>query len=206
MNLQEHIRRVLREDRKNKFIMDTVEKHGVHKTAKMMGVSIAYLYKMSDLEIDEFVAKELLAENIESGVLPAKYKGFEIEITSDDVFYWARQFKSGHYPPNILEKLWVMATPFFATADYTPVEVDWYGLEDDSKKPNVSINGISGDGDYFVELTHNTHKGNYFFNSVDDLFDWYNTFYLPGVYEIIMDEFIPKVQQATDEKLEDENT
>ena len=64
MNLQEHIRRVLREDRKNKFIMDTVEKHGVHKTAKMMGVSIAYLYKMSDLEIDEFVAKELLAENI----------------------------------------------------------------------------------------------------------------------------------------------
>ena len=74
MNLQEHIRRVLREDRKNKFIMDTVEKHGVHKTAKMMGVSIAYLYKMSDLEIDEFVAKELLAENIESGVLPAKYK------------------------------------------------------------------------------------------------------------------------------------
>jgi hypothetical protein len=57
-----------------------------------------------------------------------------------------------------------------------------------------------------VELTHSTHRGNYFFNSVDNLFDWYNTFYLPEVYDIIMDDFIPKVQQDTDEKLEDENT
>ena len=64
MNLQEHIRRVLREDKKNKFIMDTVEKHGVRKTAKMMGVSITYLYKMSDLEIDEFVAKEPTPEPV----------------------------------------------------------------------------------------------------------------------------------------------
>lgn len=202
MNLQEHIRRVLREDKKSKFIMDTVNKHGVYKTTKMMGVSLTYLYKMSDLKIDEFVAKELLAENIKNGNLPAKYKGFEIEISSDAVFYWTRQFKSGHYPPYVLEKIWVMATPFFATADYTPVEVDWYTLEDDSKKPNVGIYDTSGDGDYFVELTH---KGTNFFNSVDDLFDWYNTFYLPRVYEIIMDEFIPKAQQDTDERLEDEN-
>ena len=71
MNLQEHIRRVLREDKKSKFIMDTVDKHGVHKTAKMMGVTITHLYKMSDLEIDEFVAKELLAENIENGKIKA---------------------------------------------------------------------------------------------------------------------------------------
>jgi len=56
-------------------------------------VSLTYLYKMSDLKIDEFVAKELLAENIVNGNLPAKYKGFEIEISSDDVFYWTRQFK-----------------------------------------------------------------------------------------------------------------
>jgi len=206
MNLQEHIRRVLREDKKSKFIMDTVGKHGVYKTAKMMGVSLTYLYKMSDLKIDEFVAKELLAENIENGNLPAKYKGFEIEISSDDVFYWTRQFKSGHYPPHVLEKIWVMATPFFATADYTPVELDWYGLEDDSKKPNVGIYDTSGGGDYFVELTHNTHNGNYFFNSVDNLFDWYNTFYLPEVYEIILDRIIPQVQEETDERLRDKNT
>jgi hypothetical protein len=99
-----------------------------------------------------------------------------------------------------------MATPFFATADYTPVELDWYGLEDDSKKPNVGIYDTSGDGDYFVELTHNTHNGNYFFNSVDNLFDWYNTFYLPEVYEIILDRFIPEVQEETDERLRDKNT
>ena len=206
MNLQEHIRRVLREDKKSKFIMDIVDKHGVYKTAKMMGVSLTYLYKMSDLKIDEFVAKELLAENIVNGNLPAKYKGFEIEISSDDVFYWTRQFKSGHYEPNVLEKIWVMATPFFATADYTPVEVDWYVLEDDSPKPNVGIYDTSGDGDYFVELTHNTHNGNYFFNSVDNLFDWYNTFYLPEVYEIILDRIIPQVQEETDERLRDKNT
>ena len=74
MNLQEHIRRVLREDKKSKFIMDAVGKYGVYNTAKMMGVSLTYLYKMSDLEIDEFVAKELLAENVVNGNLPAKYK------------------------------------------------------------------------------------------------------------------------------------
>ena len=186
--------------------MDTVGKHGVYKTAKMMGVSMTYLYKMSDLKIDEFVAKELLAENIENGNLPAKYRGFEIEISNDNVYYWTREFKSGHYPPNVLEKIWVMATPFFATADYTPVELDWYSLEDDSKKPSVGIYNTSGDGDYFVELTHNTHNGNYFFNSVDDLFDWYNTFYLPEVYEIILDRFIPEVQEDTDERFRDKNT
>jgi len=206
MNLQEHIRRVLREDRKSKFIMDAVGKYGVHETAKIMGVTITYLYKMSDLEIDEFVAKELLVENIVNGNLPAKYRGFEIEISNDNVYYWTREFKSGHYPPNVLEKIWVMATPFFATADYTPVELDWYSLEDDSKKPSVGIYNTSGDGDYFVELTHNTHNGNYFFNSVDDLFDWYNTFYLPEVYEIILDRIIPQVQEDTDERLRDKNT
>jgi len=65
MNLQEHIRRVLREDRKSKFIMDTVGKHGVYKTAKMMGVSLTYLYKMSDLEIDDDIIQNLIQKDID---------------------------------------------------------------------------------------------------------------------------------------------
>jgi hypothetical protein len=39
---------------------------------------------------------------------------------------------------------------------------------------------------------------------VDDLFSWYKKVYLPSVYEIIIDNFLPKLRQDMDDRL-DEN-
>jgi hypothetical protein len=79
----------------------------------------------------------------------------------------------------------------------TPVETDWYSLVD--RGDNTLIAEIEGGGDYYEQLDE--VEG---FSNVDDLFSWYNEVYLPSVYRIIMDKFLPKLRQDMDDRL-DEN-
>jgi hypothetical protein len=90
-----------------------------------------------------------------------------------------------------------MATPFWDGMTWTPVETDWYSLVD--RGDNTLIAEIEGGGDYYEQLDEVES-----FSNVDDLFSWYNKVYLPSVYEIIIDNFLPKLRQDMDDRL-DEN-
>jgi hypothetical protein len=90
-----------------------------------------------------------------------------------------------------------MATPFWDGMKWTPVETDWYSLV--NRDDNTLIAEIEGGGDYYEQLEEVE-----IFSNVDDLFSWYKKFYLPSVYEIIMDNFLPKIRQDMDDRL-DEN-
>ncbi len=75
-------------------------------------------------------------------------------------------------------------------------KINGYSLVDGSK--NKLIDEIEAGGDYFETITDKV-----FFDNVDDLYDWYNEFYLPSVYRIIMDNFLPGLRQDTDDRLDD---
>ena len=89
-----------------------------------------------------------------------------------------------------------MATPFWDGESYTPVETDWYSLVDGSK--NELIDEIEAGGVYFETINDKV-----FFDSVEELNNWYNEIYLPGVYKIIMDNFLPNLRQEMDDRLDD---
>jgi hypothetical protein len=65
MNLQETIRKVLREEsRLKKTVNNYIEQFGLKQTSKMMGISLAKLVEISDHPIDSEVAHEILIENL----------------------------------------------------------------------------------------------------------------------------------------------
>jgi hypothetical protein len=179
-------------------ILKLIDELGLWKTKEALGISLTKLVKMSGMRIESNIglASEIIIENINNGNLPTEYKEFKISTSSDGVVYWEGKFYGEHFLPNMVETIWVMATPFWDGMTWTPVETDWYSLVD--RGDNTLIAEIEGGGDYYEQLDEVES-----FSNVDDLFNWYNEVYLPSVYEIIMDNFLPKLRQDMDDRLDD---
>ena len=177
-------------------IENLIDKLGLLKTKEALGISLTKLVKLVGLMIHPNLSGEMIIEGINNETLPTEYKEFKISTNSDGVVYWEGKFYGDHFLPNIVETIWIMATPFWDSESYTPVETDWYSLVDGSK--NKLIDEIEGGGEYFEAITDKV-----FFDNVDDLYDWYNEFYLPSVYRVIMDNFLPSLRQDMDDRLDD---
>jgi len=180
-------------------ILKLIDELGLWKTKEALGISLTKLVKMVGMRIESNIglANEIIIENIINGNLPTEYKEFKISTNMDGVVYWEGKFYGEHFLPNMVETIWVMATPFWDSMKWTPVETDWYSLVDTSN--DTLIAEIEGGGDYYEQLDEVES-----FSNVDDLFSWYNKVYLPSVYDIIIDNFLPKLRQDMDDRL-DEN-
>ena len=55
-----------------------------------------------------------------------------------------------------------------------------------------------GEGDYYRKLEHKSN-----FENVQELFTWYEEFYLPEVYNVVMNTLLPIVYQDIDDKLDE---
>ena len=203
MNLRDNIRKILRENSEDKFqnlVSEIIDEVGIYEAKKYFGITMTQLVKLSKIEINSTIANELLIENLEKGKLKDTYKEFNIQSTLDGVVYWDGELKTGEFLPNYTEVITAMATPFWDGVDYTPVEIDWITLEDRSRKIGKQVVvEISGEGDYFKVLQDKTR-----FDSVEELFSWYDEVYLHGVYFIIMNELLPKVQQDIQDKMDED--
>ncbi len=180
-------------------ILKLIDELGLWNTKMHLGITLTKLVKMVGMRIESAIglANEIIIENINNGNLPTEYKEFKISTSSDGVVYWEGKFYGEHFLPNMVETVWVMASPFWDGMKWTPVETDWYSLVDTSN--DTLIAEIEGGGDYYEQLDEVE-----VFSNVDDLFSWYNKVYLPSVYEIIIDNFLPKLRQDMDDRL-DEN-
>ena len=173
MNLRDNIRKILRENSEDKFqnlVSEIIDEVGIYEAKKYFGITMTQLVKLSKIEINSKIANELLIENLEKGKLKDTYKEFNIQSTLDGVVYWDGELKTGEFLPNYTEVITAMATPFWDGVDYTPVEIDWFSLEDRSRKIDKQVVvEIAGEGDYFKVLKDKTS-----FDSVEELFEWYN--------------------------------
>jgi hypothetical protein len=196
MDLQESIRKILREENKFKEILiKTINKNGLYDTAKILGLTITKLVELSNIKITPEIANEILYENMRFKNLKDTYKEFTISTNMDGVFYWEAKTRTGRFLPDMIELISVAATPFWDGSDYTPVEIDWFTLFDSDM--NVIVE-TEGGGDYYQQLNHRTH-----FKNVEELLNWYEEFYLPEVYNLVMNELLPKAHQDVDDKLDE---
>ena len=125
------------------------------------------------------------------------YKEFNLQSNLDGVVYWDGELKTGEFIPDYTEVITVMATPFWDGVDYTPVEIDWFTLEDRSRKNDKQVVvETEGGGNYYKTLKDKTR-----FNNVEELFSWYDEVYLPGVYDIIINKLLPIAQQDMEDKM-----
>jgi len=200
MNLRQTIKKVLKENRQENVLRKYINEFGIYDTYKMFGISFTKLVQIADLPIKGIIANDVLMENLENGNLTDTYKGFKIQSNLDGVVYWDGELNTGEFLPDYIEAITVIATPFWDGVDYTPVEIDWFTLLDKSRKIGEQIVvEIEGGGNYYKTLKDKTR-----FDSVEELLSWYDEVYLPGVYDIIMNELLPKVQQDIQDKMDED--
>lgn len=200
MNIRKTIKRVLKENRQENVLRNYINKYGIYDTYKMMDISFTKLVKISNIPINGMIANDVLMENLENGNLTDTYKGFKIQSNLDGIVYWDGELKTGEFLSDYTEVITVVATPFWEGVDYTPVEIDWFTLLDKSRPIQKQIVvEIEGGGNYYKTLKDKTR-----FDSVEELLSWYDEVYLPGVYDIIMNELLPKVQQDIQDKMDED--
>ena len=199
---------ILREDEQKKdshkylktILNNHIDRHGIYHTSKITGLSITKIIEMSNFPINSEIANDILIDNLNKGKLKDTYKEFNIQSNLDGVIYWDGELKTGEFLDDYTESITAMATPFWDGVDYTPVEIDWFSLLDKSRKIDKQVVvEFEGGGNYYKTLRDKTR-----FNSVEELFEWYNEIYLPGVYDIIMNELLPKVRQDTQDKMDED--
>ena len=188
---------ILSENRQERILLNYLNEYGIYETSKITGLSMTKIIEISNFPINPTIANELLLENLGKGKLKDTYKGFNIQSTLDGVVYWDGELKTGEFLPNYTEVITAMATPFWDGLDYTPVEIDWITLMDRSREIGEQIVfEIEGGGNYFKVL-----KDKKIFDSVEELFSWYDEVYLPGVYDIIINKLLPIAQQDMEDKM-----
>jgi hypothetical protein len=195
MNLQETIRKVLREDSRLKQKVEKyISQFGLKDTAKMMGISLTKLVEISDHPIDSELSHKILIENLRNKKLPREYRNFKIYPSMDGIVYWEMRRDSKHFLPDMSEHISAVATPFWDGNPWTPVDIDWFTL---FNQDGDIISEIEPGGSYYVQLKHKTS-----FDTLDELFKWYVGYYLPVVYSTVMKDLLPEVYQEIDDKLD----
>ena len=169
-----------------------IDENGFSQVQKMIGVSTTNLVKLSGIPIDSVMANQILTENIVSKKIPTSYKNFEIQCDEfQGVVYWVGKFETKHYQSGMYEIVSFMATPFWDGESRVPIQLDYLELRSD--RNDAIIQQIEGDGYFFESLDINI-----IFKNVDELLNWYATFYLPKVHKIIMKKLLPEVYDYLD--------
>jgi len=188
MNLQESIRKILREEsRLKKTVDNSINQYGLRHTAKIMGISMTKIVEISEYPIDSETANDLLIENLKNKKLPREYRNFKIYPSFEEIVYWDTTINSKHFLPNMTENISVVATPFWDGNPWTPIDIDSFALFD--KNDNI-VDEKNSDNEYYIRLNHQSY-----FDYVDELFEWYKEYYLPEVYSTIMNDLLPEVYQ-----------
>jgi hypothetical protein len=183
------IRKVLREEiSKRQVLIDNISLFGgIYKASKLMGVSVAKLVDLSEMLIDSEVAYEILYDKIsKDGKI--RYKNFSI-YADDGLISWERVIDKDNYA----EVVNIYATPFNEGMEGIPVQIDLYHILDQHAN---SVLQIDCDGNYFGNIYYAPD-----FENSKDVIDWFENFYLPKVYGIVMDELIPKLYSKYQHKI-----
>lgn len=181
---------VLKENKVENLAKKYLDEFGLIKTSEMMGISLSEVVEIAKIPIDSDIANQILVEMMNKGELKNKYKEFEIHSSSNNVFYWDTMTNTGHFHDDMVENITIAATPFWDGVKYTPVELDWFTLFNEY---GDIVYETQGEGGFYKELKHRTN-----FESVDELLNWYEEFYLPEVYNLVMNTLVPKMHKLVD--------
>ena len=191
MNSKTYTKFIIQENRLERLVKNYVDKYGLSKTSEMMGLSLSKIIEIAKVPIDSEVAFEILREKFIQKELKDTYKKFIISLDRmDGIFYWETTTRTDRYPEDRVQQITVMATPFWDGSKFTPIEISWFTLLNDDM--NI-IYELEGDGSFYKAFTHQSN-----FDSIEELLNWYEETYLPGVYDIIMNTLLPKVYKVID--------
>lgn len=162
-----------------KLIVD----YGLDNASKISGYDIATLVNDSRYPINVEIAGDIIFQLMRESKLPGEYNGFKIfSSTIDGLVYWDKQ--------DILngkkELISAICTPFYDNEASIPVDTYY------------QIGGIDTHQGTNDDSFHSSIKCRDSFDGVEDLLTWYKHFYLPRVYEVIMEDHVPRFRELYD--------
>jgi len=181
-------------ERHREYIRKQIKENGLYETSKLFGLSMAQLIVSSGIEITTKYANEVLLDMMDRKDIPTRYKGFEIEHNGDGGVAWYGSHLTDKLGPELRETIYCMATPLWNGNNMIPIDFDYYDLSTPNERS--SIYQYDSYGMYQSIIT--TRKE---FESLEKLLEWYRDFYLPTVYDKIMNECLPEVRKHNEKEI-----
>lgn len=175
-------------DKHRKLLRDKIEEVGLYEASRLFGLSMAETLNHSKIKITTSYANDVLLELIDNKKIPTEYKGFDIEHNGEGSVRWYWSRNTDEFEPTLSETIYCYATPLYDGDSIIPIDFDYYVLED--PKTKVTIFEYDQYGDY-----QETIKVDNEFESLEELLEWYRDFYLPQVYDKIVNECLPMVRE-----------
>ena len=136
-------------------------------------------------KLDSRVKSVMIEVNRKLYMRNRTYKEFKLQPEYGDTIGWFGQIDNGPFK-NYVEQYFIYATPYHDYLQEIPIDVSWCDL---LNRDTGIVKSIEGDGIYWYKINVRDN-----FKSVEDLFEWYNNFYLPETYDVIMTKLIPEVR------------
>jgi hypothetical protein len=160
--------------RSKKILTNLINDVGLKQTSEMVGISLFELVKYTNCYIDTEMADLIIGEIIRNRILPKIYENCELYYdTFSGTLEWECKWDGSD------EYTYTYATPFWDGQDGIPVETNSYSIKIGGS--NLTLDDIDNDLKFnFISWKQNG------FENIDSYIEWFENFYLPKVYDIIM--------------------
>ena len=167
-------------------IVKLIDSHGAIEASKLIGLSITELIHQSGISFDNKTAYLILRNLINENKLPTNYKKFNIRFNPfDGISVWSYNNDKNINGVIVKEHITCFATPFWDYTNIIPVDFSNYSLETEDGEEIINLD--------FSDSYQKEIKTRDSFDSIEDLLLWYKNFYLPKVYEVIMEDILPLI-------------
>lgn len=164
------------------WLQNLIEKEGFDEAKSMLGITTIELIQKSDCQIDFERANNILDYLFREKLFPRKYKNCQLMYDGfSNVVNWECDWSGDFYNDYYEESTSSMATPFWNGNGNIPVDTELYKAVDSN---NNGILLSSDELDYNQSYT--SIEWNKKFDNLASYSMWIRRFYLPKVYEVIL--------------------
>lgn len=175
-------------DKHRKFMADKIKELGLYEASQFFGLTMTEILNHSKIKITHSYAYDVLLELMDAEKITTKYKGFYINHNGEGAVIWRRSKNTDEFGPTLVETIYCMATPFYDGNSGIPIDFDYYMLEELSQRTTIYEYDRYGECERIIRV-HNE------FESLKELLEWYEDFYLPQVYNNIVNECLPTIRE-----------
>ena len=159
-----------------------IDDDGFEETKQSLGLTTIELIQKSNCRIDLTMANDVLSYLFREKLFPLKYKNCQLMYDGfSGVVNWECDWSGDFYNDYDDESTSSMATPFWDANNGIPVDTELYKAVDSSGNPI-----LLSEGDLYDSETYAFIKWDEEFNNLASYSMWIRRFYLPSVYDKIL--------------------
>lgn len=182
-------------EKRREYLRNLIKKEGIYNVSELIGMKVHEVASVSQLQFDYTLANDIIMSLVDDNKVNKNYEGFQISIDSmSGAFDWTRKKTTDFYGPKLKETIGLLATPFWENQNNIPIDISYYEVK--------TLNGLTLYQEY-PDIFDSIEPDKSWYNSVDDLINWFNESYLPSVYRVVV-KHLPRVRERAKHEIKRE--